>query len=213
MLTDEACEALMRSKPRLIKVSTLLRPSPPPALHPHGRQPPDGSSVVETGEAPVPPKNRPSRGVMRRLSLGVSKKTLTDVFASDPSPRRNLRRQSANDVGAHSAGASFSATNTSTPRARGGGQAQAQHQRQALFGKREAVGDGKAGEAAAGRAAGGLGETHAAVSEARDLAIERGEKLENLVDKSRELEDSAMAFGDMAKQLRRQQEDEACCIS
>ncbi|CAM9295302.1 unnamed protein product, partial [Hapterophycus canaliculatus] len=60
---------------------------------------------------------------------------------------------------------------------------------------------------------GGVGGTHAAVSEARDLAIERGEKLENMVEKSRQLEDSATAFGDMAKQLRRQQEDESCCIS
>ena len=93
---------------------------------------------------------------------------------------------------------------------------QAQDQREALFGERQA-GDGataaRDGGGAVGDARGGVSGTHAAVSEARDLAIERGEKLENLVDRSRQLEDSAMAFGDMAKQLRRQQEDESCCVS
>lgn len=166
--------------------------------------------------------------MLRRISLGGSKKSLAEVFAVDPAPQAVARRQStAVDPSPQavtrrqSTGGnlpSFSSTSSASGRrGRGGdggrGNAQEQQQREALFGTREAGGGDGGGATAAGRAGGGVSGAHAAVSEARDLAIERGEKLENMVDKSRQLEDSAMAFGDMAKELRKQQEDEACCIS
>lgn len=178
------------------------------------RQPSDSSSG---GEPAQPPRSKSSRGMFGRIALGASRRSLAEVFAVDPSPRPTFRRQSTGGSArsvSSTAGASMR-TNRGNSNRRGDAQ-QAQHQRHALFGDREvdgAGGGGRGSATAAGRAGGGLSGAHTAVTEARDLAIERGEKLESMVDKSRELEDSAMAFGDMAKQLRRQQEDEACSIS
>lgn len=213
LLTDEACEALMGSKPRLVKISALARPAT------MSRQSSAGCSSTSAGTgSPLTSKRKSSaRGMLGRLSLGGSKKNMADVFAIEPSAQRP---DFARDSSGRSMRSSFS-SNAGGASARGGGgdrhhEAQDQ-QRQALFGEREAAdGSGAAardGGGGARRGGGGISETHAAVSEARDLAIERGEKLENMVDKSRQLEDSAMAFGEMAKQLRRQQEDESCCIS
>lgn len=205
VLTDEACDKLVDSKPRHVKVSKLVRQATP-SERPVGRQPSDGSSA---GESSPTPRSRTS--MLRRLSLGGSRKSLADVFSVEPSHRPASRQQSGGS--AHSFSSTASAP---TRRGRGDRRDSTEAQRQDLFGEREDAdgGNGAAGSAtAAGRAGGGVSETHAAVSEARDLAIERGEKLENMVDKTRELEDSALAFGDMAKQLRRQREDEACSIS
>lgn len=225
MLTDEACDALMESKPRLVKISALVRPTAGTQLLATSQ-----SSVGSSGaEASTPPKSRTPRGMLRRISLGGSKKSLAEVFAVDPSPQPVVARRQSTAVDPspravarrQSTGGGLP-SDSSTPSASGrrgrsgdGGRGNAQgqqHQREALFGAREADGGGGGG-GATGRAGGGVSGAHAAVSEARDLAIERGEKLENMVDKSRQLEDSAMAFGDMAKELRKQQEDEACCIS
>lgn len=215
LLTDEACDALMESKPRLVKISTLVRPTAGTQLLGNSQ-----SSVGSSGgeAASTPPKNRAPRGMLRRISLSVPKKSLAEVFAVEPSPPRAARRQSASG----SLPPASLTPSASGRRGRGGdggrGNAQGQqHQRDALFGEREVGGggdsDGGGEKSAAGRAGAGVSGAHAAVSEARDLAIERGEKLENMVDKSRQLEDSAMAFGNMAKELRKQQEDEACSIS
>lgn len=244
LLTDEACDTLVDSKPRLIKVSALARSA---AM---SRQSSGGGGSTSTGStgsstgargAPPPPKGgRAARGgVLGRLSLGGSKKSIVDVFAVEPSPRRQAlaRDPSGGSGGFGSARSSFSSSAggaaASAMRAAGRGEAggaggpgvaassssssaHAQDQREALFGERDAGDGGSSGAGAAragGARGGGVSGAHAAVSEARDLAIERGEKLENLVDRSRQLEDSAMAFGDMAKQLRRQQEDESCSVS
>eukprot|EP00903_Cladosiphon_okamuranus_P012344 g11573.t1 len=216
LLTDEACDKLTGSRARLVKVSALARP---PAM---SRQSSGGGNASSSGSAA--PKGRSARGMLGRLSLGGSKKSVADVFAAEPSPRRQSvsRESSVGGGGFGSTRSSFtsSAGGTGSIRATAGrdaASAQAQGQREALFGERQAghgvtaARDGAVG--GVGGASGGVSGTHAAVSEARDLAIERGEKLENLVDRSRQLEDSAMAFGDMAKQLRRQQEDESCCVS
>lgn len=226
MLTDEACDALMESKPRLVKISALVRPSAGTQQLLASSQTSVGSSG---GEASTPPKGRTPRGMLRRISLGGSKKSLAEVFAVDPAPQPVARRQSTavdpspqavtrrqltGGGGLPSASSTSSAPGRRGSGGRGDAQGQEQHQREALFGEREASGgDGGGGATATDRAGGGVSGAHAAVSEARDLAIERGEKLENMVDKSRQLEDSAMAFGDMAKELRKQQEDEACCVS
>ncbi|CAM9559192.1 unnamed protein product [Laminaria digitata] len=226
VLTDEACDALMESKPRLVKISALVRPTAGTQQLLASSQTSVGSSG---GEASTPPKGRTPRGMLRRISLGGSKKSLAEVFAVDPAPqpvaRRQStavdpspqavnRRQSTGGGGLPSASSTPSAPGRRGSGGRGDAQGQEQHQREALFGEREASGgDGGGGATATDRAGGGVSGAHAAVSEARDLAIERGEKLENMVDKSRQLEDSAMAFGDMAKELRKQQEDEACCVS
>eukprot|EP00752_Nemacystus_decipiens_P007177 g6426.t1 len=231
LLVDEACDTLTGSNTRLVKVSALTRP---PAM---SRQSSGGggstlsagsssssSSSISTSTGAAAPKGRSARGMLGRLSLGGSKKSVSDVFAVEPSPRRQpLARNSS----AGGDGGGFGSTRSSFSSSAGGAGpvraaaagrsalAQAQDQREALFGERQA-GDGATAArdgGAVGGARGGVSGTHAAVSEARDLAIERGEKLENLVDRSRQLEDSAMAFGDMAKQLRRQQEDESCCVS
>lgn len=175
------------------------------------RQPSDSSNAS-------PAKNRGPRRILGRLSLGGgSKMTLADVFAVDPSLRTILRRQSSGgSARTISSAAGISMRNDGRDNCLNG-DAHAQHQRQALFGQREADGrggaEGRDSATAAGASRSGVSEVHAAASEARDLAIERGEKLENMVDKSRELEDSAMAFGDMARQLRKQQEDETCSVS
>ena len=225
MLTDEACDALMESKPRLVKISAVVRPTAATQLLANSQ-----SSVGSSGaEAYTPPKSRTPRGMLRRISLGGSKKSLAEVFAVDPSPQRVARRQStAVDPPPQAVsrrqstrdslplGSSTSSASGRRGRSGDGGRGNAQgqqHQRDALFGERGADGGGGDGATATGRTGGGVSGAHAAVSEARDLAIERGEKLENMVDKSRQLEDSAMAFGDMAKELRKQQENEACCIS
>lgn len=198
----------MCSKPRLVKISALARPAT------MSRQSSPGcSSTSAITSSPINSKRRSSaRGMLGRLSLGGSKKSMADVFAVEPSTQRP---EFARDASGRTTCSSFSSNAGGASAWRGAGDrhAEAKDQRQALFGEREAAdGSGVAGRDGGVRG-GGISETHAAVSEARDLAIERGEKLENLVDKSRQLEDSAMAFGDMAKQLRRQQEDESCCIS
>ncbi len=232
LLTDEACDTLVESKPRLVKVSALATPAAISRQSSGGGVSTTtssisiGSSASGTGArgTPHPSKGKPPRGMLGRLSLGGSKKSIVDVFAVEPSPRRQAlaRDSSGGGRGFGSARSSFSSSAGASMRAAGRGEAggggagfsaaaQAQDEREALFGEREA-GDG-ASAARGGGVRGGVSGTHAAVSEARDLAIERGEKLENLVERSRQLEDSAMAFGDMAKQLRRQQEDESCCVS
>lgn len=209
VLTDEACDALMGSKPRLVKISTLARPAAVSRQSFTGDDNNSGGGG-SGGGALSSSRGRSARGMLGRLSLGGSKKNIADVFAVEP-----LRRDSIGGGGGSTRSLLSSSAGGSSGRAAGGmggGQTE-QHQRDALFGQREAGAGGGGETSAVGGARGGVGGTHAAASEARDLAIERGEKLENLVDRSRQLEDSAMAFGDMAKQLRKQQEDEACCVS
>lgn len=220
MLADEASDALMGSNPRLIKTSLLVTPALMPELLENRQS--SGGGGGGGGETATSPKSRAAKGMLGRLSLGGAKKSLANVFAVEPSPPRSvIRRQS---TGGNSPTTAASMASASVRSGRGGngrrGSAQAQHQREALFGERESGGgggdrsaEGGAMAAERGGGGGGLSGTHAAVSEARDLAIQRGEKLENMVDKSRQLEDSAMAFGDMAKELRKQQEDQSCSIS
>lgn len=213
----------MGSVHRLVKVSTLARQPGP------SRQSSGGSGGGSGAALSSSSKGKPSRGMLGRLSLGGSRKSVADVFAVEPSPRRqSLTRQSSSGsrggfgsarssftYGAGAGGSVSSAAAGSDGRqgpAAAVASARAHGQREALFGQRGAA-EGGGGRLEGGGVRGGVGGTHAAVSEARDLAIERGEKLENMVDRSRQLEDSAMAFGDMAKQLRRQQEDESCCVS
>ncbi|CAN0118935.1 unnamed protein product [Scytosiphon promiscuus] len=222
-LTDEACEALMGPVPRLAKVSTLARQPGPSRQSSGGSGGGGGGGALSSSS-----KGKPARGMLGRLSLGGSKKSVVDVFAVEPSPRRqSLTRNpsgGSSGFGSTRSSLSYGAGGGSGPIAaagrdagdgwQGAAAARAHGQREALFGQRVAAsGGGGRGTAEPGGVRGGVGGTHAAVSEARDLAIERGEKLENMVDRSRQLEDSAMAFGDMAKQLRRQQEDESCCVS
>ncbi|CAN0047223.1 unnamed protein product [Ectocarpus fasciculatus] len=211
LLTDEACDALMDSKPRLVKISTLARPATMSRQSFTGDDNNSGGGSGGGGGTLSSSKGRSARGMLGRLSLGGSKKNIADVFAVEPP----LRRDSSGGGGSTRSLLSSSAGGSSGRAAAGrGGEQTEQHQRDALFGQREAGGGSGDGETSAvGGARGGVSGAHAAASEARDLAIERGEKLENLVDRSRQLEDSAMAFGDMAKQLRKQQEDEACCVS
>lgn len=224
ILTDEACDALTGRKGRLTKVSSLGKPTAGQhaAL---GHASSGGSSSSEGVAAAAAPstKMRSAKGMLGRLSLGGSKKSLADVFAIDPSPRKDhLERRSSGGSGSvHSFSSAHDSSSRSMRGSRGGsggyGDVDVPHheksQRQHLFGERRVdSGAGREGTAK-GQAHGGVGQAHATVSEARDLAIERGEKLDSMVDKSRQLEDSAMAFGDMAKQLRRQQEDESCSLS
>ncbi|CAM9533170.1 unnamed protein product [Ectocarpus sp. 12 AP-2014] len=197
----------MGSKPRLVKISTLARPAAMSRQSSTG----DDNNSGGGGAALSSSRGRSARGMLGRLSLGGSKKNIADVFAVEPSLRRDPMgggSGSARSLLSSSAGGSSGRAAGGM----GGGQTE-QHQRDALFGQREDGASGGGETSAVGGARGGVSSAHAAASEARDLAIERGEKLENLVDRSRQLEDSAMAFGDMAKQLRKQQEDEACCVS
>lgn len=231
VLSDEACDAVMSSKQRLVKISEAVLPSS--SSDPGERQPSDGtiggdttSNGKEAQQSLVHARKTSARGVLGRLSIGGSKKTLVDVFAVEPPRPLAPQRQSS------SSSARSSRIASPRPTAGGGGgsrsmgsrrwgsprDAQAHDDRRALFGEREGGEDGGRGATrgssmAMAQAASGVAGAHAAISEAHDLAVERGEKLENLVDKSRQLEDSALAFGDMAKQLRRQQEAEACCVA
>lgn len=202
----------MTSKPRLIKVSELVTPTAM-AEGSLERQPGDGGSEVTVEQRGRQSRGRPSMGVLGRLSLGGSKKkSVADVFAIEPSPWPDLRRQSSG-VSALSVS---SGSTSSMRRGRNSGDVVEEDiaQRHALFGHQNAVRGGTSGSATKmGRAAGGLSGAHEALSEAHDLAIERGEKLASMADKSRQLEDSAMAFGDIAKQLRRQQQEDECCVS
>ena len=199
----------MISKPRLIKISMLVR-SALPLERPLAEQPGDGAA--EDDHRVPHPRGKSSRGVLGRFSLGGPKKRIADVFAVEPSPGPTVRRQSSEES-AHLAPSGHSAS-MRRGRGSGDGDDEATTQRHALFGERESGGSRAAGATSAtGRATDGVGGAFEALSEARDLAVERGEKLANMVDKSRQLEDSAMAFGDMAKQLRRQQEKDQCCVS
>lgn len=227
LLSDEACDMVLSSKQRLAKISEAVRPSDLGE-----RQPLDGTiggSVTggngkDVQQPPPHTRKTSTRGVLGRLSLGGSRKTLAGVFAVEPPRPPSPRRQSS------AGSARLSRVVSPRPMAGGGSgstgsvkwgsprDAQAQDDRRALFGERIGGEDGERGAArdsakATTRAAGGVSGAHAALSEAHDLAVERGEKLENLVDKSRQLEDSALAFGNMAKQLRQQQEAEACCVA
>lgn len=202
----------MTSKPRLIKVSELVTPTAIVEGSFAG-QPRDGNSEVTVEQRGRQSRGGPSMGVLGRLSLGgAKKKSVSDVFAIEPSPWPDLRRQSS---GVSASSVPLGST-SSMRRGRNDGDVVEEDivQRHALFGDRNAVGGSTSGSATrTGRVAGGLSGTHEALSEARDLAIERGEKLASMADKSRQLEDSAMAFGDIAKQLRRQQQEEECCVS
>lgn len=239
VLTDEARDAVMGSKPRLIKISTLRRSSPSGQLVVGNRQPSDGGSsdavaigsgglggVQQSKQPKQSGRSNAPRRMLKRLSLGGSKKSLADVFAveppSPPAPQHNASVGSTRSSGVATPTGVFSPCNGRGGHTGGNGgnqslstDPQTRHRR-ALFGEQEQEGRGAAAGDAAGataRARSGVSGAHAAVSEAHDLAVQRGEKLESLVDKSRQLEDSALAFGDMAKQLRRQQEAEACCIA
>lgn len=202
----------MASKPRLIKVSELVTPTVMVEGSLEG-QPGDGGSEVTVEQRGLQSRGRPSMGMLGRLSLGgAKKKIVADVFAIEPSPRPNFRRQSS---GVSAPSVPLGST-SSLRRGRNGDDVVEEDivQRHALFGDRNVVGGSTSGSATrTDRVAGGLSGTHEALSEAHDLAIERGEKLASMADKSRQLEDSAIAFGDIAKQLRRQQQEDECCVS
>lgn len=227
LLTDEACNAVMSSTQRLIKTSAVVM-----TPYPSERQSSDGgTSGSESNGSGHPHRAHKSsaKRMLGRLSLGGSRKTLADVFAVEPpSPPAPLRHSSSSSARSFGMGSPSATLRDRGSAASGGGNASGggatrsasrgaeKSDRRALFGERERdEDDGNSGvrSTLAGRADGGVSGVHAAVSEAHDLAVQRGEKLESMVDKSRQLEDSALAFGDMAKQLRRQQEDEACCVS
>lgn len=205
----------MDAKPRLSKVSNLVSAAAREAM---SRQSSDGSAGG--GDNALQSRAKGPMGMLGRISLGGSRKTLVDVFAVEPPPPSTLRQ--GPNHGQPPAGRSPRRTMGRVSIAGGGSRRRnsssdvQDSQRRALFGDREAedrsAAAGGSG-AATPRTRGGVSEAHAAISEAHDLAVIRGEKLENAVDKSRQLEESALAFGEMAKQLRKQQEEEACCIT